>query len=368
MTNEPLSEYPAPHTSDTVDRLVEAALATDGINAPREALAAAFAYAAEPVDRLIITEHGRERIHPARLRPLSVGGEAALAMSVRLYGCAGSTWERNERNDTCWPSPADPAAATAKWLLPPIEIWHGPDGKPTASLSVSMTSVDRVVEVIGRASKLLAEGDGRRGYDLTEDLMLNGQEEPCLMVAQVYRTPEGDFWAWPTVKGNNRTKSRHQILKTDQAALLTATDVTASLQRWTTERNADLERADSDDHPARLALQVAVVKARLVVGCTEPELLYQTVQAGNRRDHIHAELGFPAANEDRAVGRGVLEKYRAAGIIDTTVYRVLAGELPITRLYECPPDAGICEQRDLRSRLLLAHFFPAAGDPRRRVR
>lgn len=366
MTAEPLSKYPNPHTPDTVDRLVEAALATDGINAPREALSTAFAYTAEPVERLITTERGRERIHPARLRFVRVGGEAALELSLRLFGCAGSTWERNERNDTFWASPADPASVTAKWMLPPIEVWRAPDGKPTAALSVMMPGADRVVEVIGRASELLAEGNGRRGYDLTADLLLNGQEDPCLMVAQVYRTPEGDFWAWPTVKGNNRTKSRHQILGTDQAALLTAPDLTAALQLWTAERNAELEHADSDEHQARLALQVAVVEARLVAGCTKPELLYQTVQAGNRRDHIHAKLGFTSNNQDRAIGRRVLEEYRAAGIIDDTVFGVLAGDLPISRLSECPPDAGVCEQRDLRCMLLLAQFFPVAGDNRRR--
>ncbi|MFE7356213.1 hypothetical protein ACFU8Q_24230 [Streptomyces sp. NPDC057543] len=47
------------------------------------------------------------------------------------------------------------------------------------------------------------------------------------------------------------------------------------------------------------------------------------------------------------------------------MFGVLAGDLPITRLRECPPDAGICEQRDLRCMLLLAQFFPAAGDRRR---
>ncbi|MFI2721421.1 hypothetical protein ACH5AI_34705 [Streptomyces collinus] len=366
MTDQPLCRYPDPPTPDTIDRLVEAALATDGINAPREALTAAFAYIAEPIDLLITDERGRERINPARLRSVRAGGEAALELSVRLFGCAGSTWERNERNDTCWASPADPASATAKWLLPPIDVWRGPTGEPTAALSTTMTSIGRAVEVIGRASDLLAEGDGRRGYDLTADLLLNGQEDPCLLVAQNYRTPEGDFWAWPTVKGNNRTKSRHQILQTDQTALLTASDVTTALQLWTAERNAELEQADSDEHPARLALQVAVVDARLVVGCTKPELLYQTVQAGNRRDHIHANLGFTASNQDRAIGRRVLEEYRATGIIDDTAFGVLAGDLPITRLRECRRDAGVCEQRDLRCMLLLAQFFPVAGDNRRR--
>ncbi|MFE9029185.1 hypothetical protein ACFYOA_23485 [Streptomyces iakyrus] len=366
MTIEPLAGYPDPYTVDAIDRLVEAALATDGINAPREALAAAFAFAAEPIDSIIINELCGERIQPSRLRTVHVGGEATLELSLRLFGCAGSTWERNERNDSYWSSPADPASATAKWMLPPIEVWRGPDGEPTAALSVTIPSADHVVEVIDRASELLAEGDGRRGYDLTNDLLLNGQEDPCLMVAQVYRTPDGDFWAWPTVKGNNRTRSRHQILKTDQAALLTAPDITTALQLWTAERNAELEDADSDEHPGRLALQVAVVEARLVVGSTKPELLYQAVQAGNRRDHIHANLGFTANNQDRAIGRRVLEEYRAAGIIDDTVFGVLAGDLPITHLRECPPDAGVCEQRDLRCMLLLAQFFPTTGDNRRR--
>ncbi len=198
MSAEPLSEYPDPHTPDTIDRLVQAALATEGINAPREALAAAFAYTAEPVEHLITTEQGRERIHPARLRSVRDGGETALELSVRLFGCAGSTWERNERNDSCWGSPADPASADTEWMLPPAEVWHGSDGKPKAALSVRMNSVDRVVAVISRASELLSAGDGRRRYDLSADLLLNGQEAPCLMVAQVYRTPEGDFWAWPT--------------------------------------------------------------------------------------------------------------------------------------------------------------------------
>ncbi|MEV8419204.1 hypothetical protein AB0P45_37445 [Streptomyces niveus] len=366
MTVKPLSEYPDPLTPDVVDRLVNAALATDGINAPREALSAAFAYTAEPVEHLITTVQGRERIRSDRLLPLRVDGETILSLSVRLFGCAGSTWERNERNDSCWDSPADPASGTAEWMLPPSEVWHGSDGKPTAALSVTMASAKRVVAVVGRASELLSAGDGLRRYDLPADLLLNGQENACLMVAQVYRTPDGDFWGWPTVKGNNRTKARHHILKTDQAALLTAPDVTAILQRWTTERNAELKLDNSDETPARLALQVAAVDAKLIVGCNKPELLYQTAQAGNRRDHIHANLGFTANDQERAIGRRVLEKYRAAGIIDSTLFGVLAGDLPITGLRECPPDAGICEQRDLRCMLLLAQFFPVAGDRRRR--
>ncbi|MFE9566955.1 hypothetical protein ACFYMW_00440 [Streptomyces sp. NPDC006692] len=366
MTVEPLSQYPAPHMPDTVERLVEAALASEGINAPRQALAAAFAYSAEPVEHLLVTEHGRERIQPARLRSVRVGGEEALELSIQVFGCFGSTWERNERNGTRWASPADPASTTAEWRLPQVEVWRGPDGEQAAALSVTMKSVDRVAEVIGRASELLAEGSGHRGYDLASDLVLNGQEKSCLMVAQVYRTPEGDFWAWPTVKGNNRTKCRHQILNTDQAALLRTPDTTAALQRWTTERNIELEHADSDDHTARLALQVAVVEARLVVGCVKPGLLYQTVQAGNRRDHIHANLEFSANDQDRAIGRRVLEKYRAAGLIDDTMFGVLAGDLPVTELRACRPDAGVCEQRDLRCMLLLSQFFPVTGDHRRR--
>ncbi|MER7049262.1 hypothetical protein ABT391_30955 [Streptomyces jumonjinensis] len=228
-----------------------------------------------------------------------------------------------------------------------------------------MESADRVAEVIGRVSELLAEGDGRRDQDLTADLLQNGQEEPCLMVAQVYRTPEGDFWAWPAVKGNNRTKSRHRILNTDQTTLLTAPDTTVALRAWTDERNAELEHADADDHPVRQALQVAVVDARLVVGYAEPELLYSTVQSGNRRDHIHVPLGFESADQYRAVGRRVLEQYRAAEIIDDVMFGVLAGDLPVTRLRGCPPDAGVYEQRDLRRMLLLAQFFPIKGDRRR---
>ncbi|MFH8483999.1 hypothetical protein [Streptomyces longisporoflavus] len=367
VISEPLSRYPDPLAPDAVDRLVEAALVTDGINAPREALTAAFAYIAEPVDGLIAAdERGRERIRPDRLRSAPVGGGEAVELSVRLFGCSGSTWERNERNDTWWASPADPASAAAKWMLPPVEVWRGPDGKATTALSVTMTSVDRVVKVVDRASKLLVEGDGRRGYDLTADLELNGQAESCLMVAQVYRTPERDFWAWPTVKGNNRTRSRHQILKINQTELLTAPDTTAELRLWTAERNAELKHADSDEHPARFALQVAIVEARLVVGCTKPDMLYQIVQAGNRRDHLHATLAFMAIDQDRAVGRRVLEEYQAARIIDDTEFGVLAGDLPIKLLHECPPDAGVCEQRDLRCMLLLAQFFPAAGDQRRR--
>ncbi|MFH8558671.1 hypothetical protein [Streptomyces celluloflavus] len=90
------------------------------------------------------------------------------------------------------------------------------------------------------------------------------------------------------------------------------------------------------------------------------------MQAGNRRDHIHANLEFTANNQDRAIGRRVLEEYRAAGIIDDTAFKVIAGDLPITRLSECPPEAGTCEQRDLRCRLLLTQFFPVTGDNRRR--
>ncbi|QDQ14423.1 hypothetical protein [Streptomyces spectabilis] len=367
MTAEPLLNYPDPLMPDVVERLVEAALATDGINAPREALAAAFAYTAEPVDDLLLTEHGRDQINPALLRTVRVGGEELLELTMRLFGCFGSTWERNERNGTRWASPADPASATAEWTLPPVEVWRGPDGEQTAALSVTLKSAERVTRVIDRASELLVEGSGHRGYDLVSDLVLNGQDKPCLMVAQVYRTPEGDFWAWPTVKGNNRTKCRHQILGTHQLTLLRAPDTTAALRQWTTKRNEELELADSDDHSARLALQLAVVEARLVVGCVKPKLLYQTVQAGNRRDHIHANLEFSANDQDRAIGRRVLEKYRAASLIDDTLFGVLAGDLPVTELHGCRPDAGICEQRDLRCMLLLSQFFPVTGDRRRRV-
>ncbi|WP_432146379.1 hypothetical protein [Streptomyces sp. bgisy084] len=365
MTSTPLSAYPDPCTRETIDRLVAAALATDGVNAPREALAAAFAYVAEPIEDLVSVEGVPERIRPDRLRSVDGDGETALELSVRLFGCAGSTWERNERDNSSWNSPADPASGTAEWMLPPAEVWHDSNGRPAAALSVTMPSVDHVGEVIRRASKLLSTGDGRRRYDLTNDLKVNGQKVPCVMVAQVYRTPEGDFWAWPTVKGNNRTKSRHRILKTDQAALLTAPDVTAALQQWAAERTAELKHADSDEHPARLALQVAVMDAKLIVGCTKPEVLLQVAQAGNRHDHVHANLDFTPNDQARAIGRHVLAKYREAGLIDNTMFGVLTGDLPITRLRECTPEVGVCEQRDLRCMLLLTEFFPARGDRRR---
>lgn len=368
MFYEPVSAYPSPLEVVDVARLVDAAIATDGINAPRQALAAAFSFAAEPADDLLITdEQGRELIDPRRLQLVHVGGGATMELTLRLLGCAGTTWERNARTDTAWPSPADPAnTAGTDWMLPPVEAWRGPDGKASAALSVAMPSASHALNVINRAAEVLALGESYRRYNLTNDLRLSGQDEPCVMVAQVYRTPEGDFWAWPTVKGNNRTKSRQEILHVDQGLLLAAPDLLAALGDWAAERNAALAHADSNDHEARQALRIATVEARLVVGCPEPAALYERVQARNLRDHIHGALGFSAINDARAIGRRVLEAYHTAAILDETTFKVLCGDLPISRLPECPPDAGICEQRDLRSMLLLAEFFPTTEDKRRR--
>ncbi|MFH9355150.1 hypothetical protein [Kitasatospora sp. NPDC017646] len=365
MTVELSPHYPDPLPPDVVQRLVAAAQATPGVNAPREALAVAFAYLAEPVDSVVEEDsQGVEVIRAARLTRLANG--SLLTLNVKLFGCAGNTWERNERHNDEWSSPADPAPAASSWRLPPVGSWRGPGGEATAALSVELDSTEQVGAVVNRSARLLGRDEGQRGYNLPADIRVNGQEQPCLLVAQVYRTPDGDFWGWPAVRGNNRTKGRHEILNCDQVALLTAPDVTTALREWVARQKIALSH-DAPGGEEYHALRVAAVDTHLAVGCTLPELLYQTVQALNRRDHLHAELPFPTINQDRAVGRRLLEDYRTAGVIDEQLFLVLVGDEPVTRLPHVDPDTSVSEQRALRSRLLLTQFFPNADDHRRRL-
>ncbi|MEU2516880.1 hypothetical protein [Streptomyces syringium] len=262
-----------------------------------------------------------------------------------------------------------------------------------SALRSEFRTLSDLIETIERSGNELLGRDGHRPYDLLEDLVLNGQMEPCMYIAQQLVLDEASvdddgaqrpaaYWAWPAVRGNNRTRARQTLLGLTSAEVVTgvlmtklgkdgadvATNPSFWVHRYAQHLNTayrETFQANNTDATAVRAAKVAVVQAHLVIGSPTPERLYRIVQSSNRRDHVHPPLGFRPNDCSRSMGRSILGSYSVAGILPEMVADVLAGTQPVDRLPEGPGDAPVSVQRDWCSMRLLAEFFPAEDDARR---
>ncbi|MFF0427252.1 hypothetical protein ACFYUJ_22905 [Streptomyces sp. NPDC004520] len=391
--------FPKPAPAEWQRRWVDAVLATDGVNVPRAALEQIAPFVVQPKALLYSprAQDKAERLRDDVLVSIRTDAGTALAVSLKLAGYAGTTWWHNERISTAFRSPVDPSNGT-KPTLPAVRPWTAvtTDGEERtySALRSEFRTLHELLDTIDRSGNELTGRDGHRPYDLREDLVLNGQMEPCMYIAQQLVLDEASvdasggqrpssYWVWPAVRGNNRTKARHELLGLSSAEIATgvpmaklgmdSTDVSTNPAFWLPKYSSKLNdeykaacAAGDFDATAYRSRKVAVVTAHLVIGSPSPERLYRIVQSSNRRDHVHPPLEFKPNDRSRSLGRSILGAYSAAGILREDVADVLAGTQPISRLSNGPGDAPISVQRDWRSMRLLCEFFPTEDDSGRR--
>ncbi|WP_171110976.1 MULTISPECIES: hypothetical protein [Streptomyces] len=388
--------FPLPVAKEEQEEWIDAVLATPGVNVPREALSNIAPFLVEPHALLTVADGaGRRKLTENALRRIVTDAGGMTVVAVRMHGVGGVVWENNERISSAWHSLADPSKSTKeRRSLPQIHAWTGAasDGREQAfaALRSSVASRAELIADVNLASEALGKRVGHRPYDLKQDLVLNGQLEPGLFVAQQFQLVEpplvgddgqplhpAEHWGWMAVRGNNRTKERQEIFGVSSAEVLTGVplkrlggegetlvfDPDDWLRRLSETLNDEYAAAGGWDpeRPSRAvrAMKVAVVDAHLVVGSSTPHRLYRIAQMSNRRDHVHPPLEFTQNDRGRALARSVLGAYVAAGLLDEKTAEVLSGSAPVVDLPDAPSDAKVSELRDLRSMLLLRELFPA---------
>ncbi|MFE3883636.1 hypothetical protein ACFXPQ_12145 [Streptomyces lydicus] len=388
---------------------VEAGLKTPGVNAPREALLSFAPFVVDPESMLTDQDQVGVRMwRPDALRRLHTDAGDMLIAVVRMHGAGGSVWEHNERISSLWHSPANPAPAredesSLSAVRPYVQ--QVADGSTQEFAAVESVTENResLVANLEKAASGLREREGHRAYDLRQDLILNGQLEPGLYVAQHILIKEAplqardgrplhpaEHWQWMAVRGNNRTQRRHEIFRLSSADVVAGVpvkkiggsgeDVVFEPNDWLTRlsdllneeyasHSVAMSPADPDDDSRAVqAARLAVVESHLVVGTSAPRRLYRIAQMSNRRDHVHMPLEFTPNDRGRALGRSVLGMYVAEGVLDERVAEVLSGGVPIAGLPGLPADATVSERRDIRSMMLLRELFPVERRKRLLIR
>ncbi|MBW5425069.1 hypothetical protein GKQ77_26505, partial [Streptomyces sp. BG9H] len=400
------SPFPAPVSRERQEAWIEAVLATDGVNLPRGALENVAPFIVDPEDTLGEADaNGVRRLKGSAVRRLHTDAGDMVVALVRMHGVGGVQWGHNERISSIWRSMADPTVGQGtERTLAPVRPWKGVVGDGSETYLAALESVvpNRHALMMNAedAANALTRVDKVRPYDLEEDLVLNGQQEPGLYVPQQVRLeeePEKDsdgnprhpsaYWGWMAVRGNNRTQKRQSIFRLSSGEVLAGVpaeklgrdgdDVIHDPHVWLTEFSALLnkeyaEAADDLDPTngsrARRAAAIATVDAHLVIGTPTPQRLYRIVQMNNRRDHVHPPLEFDPINRSRALGRSVLGMYVARGVMDEKTAEVLSGLAPIRELADATPEMAVSELRDLRSMKLLLELFPVDAHRRHLLR
>lgn len=395
--------FPIPAPREVQEALVEGVLATDGANLPRGALENIAPFVVDPDDLLGEPDnYGVRKLKASAVRRIRTDAGDMVVAVVRMHGVGGVLWGHNERISSIWRSVADPTVGLeTERTLASVRPWKTVDdeGNETCFAALESIAANRRMLIMNAedAADELKRRDRVRPYDLEEDLVLNGQQDPGMYVPQQVRVqdnPERDsegnpifpefYWGWMAVRGNNRTQKRQSIFRLTSSEVLAGVpaekleregdEIICDPRVWLPEFSAVLNREftetdDGDLDPtsgsrARRAAAIAVVDAHLVIGTPTPQRLYRIVQMNNRRDHVHPPLEFDALDRSRALGRSVLGMYVAQRTMDEKTAEVLSGLAPIRELSEVSADMTVSELRDLRSMQLLQEFFPT--DTRKR--
>ncbi|MBK3646298.1 hypothetical protein [Streptomyces sp. MBT33] len=341
------------------------------------------------------------QIAPDRLRKVRTDAGELLVVIVDMHGIGGVVWEHNERISATWRSVVDPAGAkngarSISQVRPWTRLTEGGEERVFAALESKVANREHLIANVDAAVHALQARDGFRSYDLREDLILNGQVEPCMYVPQHIlldeEPPEAlggapsypdSYWGWMAVRGNNRTRYRHDLFEVTSSEVLTgipfrklgqdreglAVNPSYWLARYSELLNAEYRKADENGEPsgrARRAARVAIVESHLVIGSPTPQRLFRIVQGSNRRDHVHPPLEFAPNDRSRALGRSVLGAYTAHGELEDRIADVLTGLAPITDLPDVPDGASISTLRDIRSMRLLVELFPSKAEVKKR--
>ncbi|UUU35736.1 hypothetical protein JIX56_41090 [Streptomyces sp. CA-210063] len=395
--------FPIPVSREDQEAWIKAVLATEGVNLPRGALENVAPFIVDPDDTLSEPDaHGVRTLKASAVRRIRTDAGDMVVAVVRMHGVGGVQWGHNERISSIWRSVADPTVGReTERTLASVRPWMGVDDDGCKKCFAALESVvaNRRMLIMNAedAADELKRRDRVRPYDLEEDLVLNGQQDPGMYVPQQVRieeNPEKDsdgnplypdaYWGWMAVRGNNRTQKRQSIFRLTSSEVLAGVpaekleregdEIICDPRDWLPEFSAVLNRefaetGDDELDPtngsrARRAAAIAVVDAHLVIGTPTPQRLYRIVQMNNRRDHVHPPLEFDALDRSRALGRSVLGMYVAQQVMDEKTAEVLSGLAPIRELSGAWADMTVSELRDLRSMRLLQELFPV--DPRKR--
>ncbi|MGW2424778.1 hypothetical protein ACWC0C_36985 [Streptomyces sp. NPDC001709] len=395
--------FPIPVSREEQEVWIKAVLATEGVNLPRGALENIAPFIVDPDDMLSEPDaDGVRTLKASAVRRIRTDAGDMVVAVVRMHGVGGVQWGHNERISSIWRSVADPTVGReTERTLTSVRPWMGvdDDGRMKCFAALESVVANRRTLIMNAedAADELKRRDRVRPYDLEEDLVLNGQQDPGMYVPQQVRieeNPERDsdgnplypdaYWGWMAVRGNNRTQKRQSIFRLTSSEVLTGVpaekleregdEVICDPRDWLPEFSAVLNRefAETGDGQldptsgsrARRAAAIAVVDAHLVIGTPTPQRLYRIVQMNNRRDHVHPPLEFDALDRSRALGRSVLGMYVAQRVMDEKSAEVLSGLRPIRELSDASADMTVSELRDLRSMRLLQELFPV--DPRKR--
>ncbi|MFH9690916.1 hypothetical protein ACH4LE_32190 [Streptomyces sp. NPDC017413] len=395
--------FPIPVSREDQEAWIEAVLATEGVNLPRGAVENIAPFIVDPDHSLSEPDaRGVRTLKASAVRRICTDAGDMVIAVVRMHGVGGVLWGHNERISSIWRSVADPTVDRGtERTLASVRPWMSvdDDGRETcfAALESVMPNRQTLIMNAEDAADELKRRDRVRPYDLEEDLVLNGQQDPGMYVAQQVRIEEnpekdsdgnplypGAYWGWMAVRGNNRTQKRQSIFRLTSSEVLSGVpaekleregdEIICDPRDWLPEFSAVLNRefADADDGEldptsgsrARRAAAIAAVDAHLVIGTPTPQRLYRIVQMNNRRDHVHPPLEFDALDRSRALGRSVLGMYVAQRVMDEKTAEVLSGLAPIRELPDVSMDMAVSELRDLRSMRLLQELFPV--DPHKR--
>ncbi|AEM82836.1 hypothetical protein [Streptomyces violaceusniger] len=395
--------FPMPVSREDQEAWIKAVLATEGVNLPRGALENLAPFIVEPNDMLSEPDaHGVRTLKASAVRRIHTDAGDLVVAVVRMHGVGGVQWGHNERISSIWRSVADPTVGReTERTLASVRPWMGVDDdgrtKCFAALESDVANRRTLIMNAEDAADELKKRDRLRPYDLEEDLVLNGQQEPGMYVPQQVRieeNPERDsdgnpvypsaYWGWMAVRGNNRTQKRQSIFRLTSGEVLAGVpaekleregdEVICDPRDWLPEFSAVLNREFAETgggkpdptsgSRAQRAAAIAVVDAHLVIGTPTPQRLYRIVQMNNRRDHVHPPLEFDALDRSRALGRSVLGMYVAQQVMDEKTAEVLSGLAPVRELSDASADMTVSELRDLRSMRLMQELFPV--DPRKR--
>ncbi|GAA3383925.1 hypothetical protein GCM10017750_56150 [Streptomyces racemochromogenes] len=394
--------FPLPPSPERQAAWIEAVLATDGVNVPRAALENVAPFIVDPEAAVGEPDAaGVRRLKGGSVRRLRTDAGDMVVAVVRMHGAGGVQWSHNERISSIWRSIADPTVGRGtERILSSVQPWSQVDDQGTERFLAALQSTAQNRQALlmdaEDAADALSKRDKVRPYDLEEDLVLNGQQEPGMYVPQQVRLvepPERDakgeplhpeaFWGWMAVRGNNRTQKRQSIFRLTSGEVLAGVpaeklgrpgdEIVWDPNQWLSEFSTLLNREfaesteglDPKDAPrARRAEAIAVVDAHLVVGTPTPKRLYRIVQMSNRRDHVHPPLEFDPIDRSRALGRSVLGMYVARGLMDEKTAEVLSGFAPVREHPDATPEMSVADLRDLRSMALLQELFPV--DPHKR--
>ncbi|MFD4613743.1 hypothetical protein ACFWOT_37930 [Streptomyces sp. NPDC058440] len=395
--------FPMPVSREDQEAWIKAVLATEGVNLPRGALENVAPFIVEPNDMLSEPDtHGVRTLKASAVRRIHTDAGDLVVAVVRMHGVGGVQWGHNERISSIWRSVADPTVdRETERTLASVRPWMGvdDDGRTKCFAALESVVANRRTLIMNAedAADELKKRDRLRPYDLEEDLVLNGQQEPGMYVPQQVRieeNPERDsdgnpvypsaYWGWMAVRGNNRTQKRQSIFRLTSGEVLAGVpaekleregdEVICDPRDWLPEFSAVLNREFTETgggkpdptsgSRAQRAAAIAVVDAHLVIGTPTPQRLYRIVQMNNRRDHVHPPLEFDALDRSRALGRSVLGMYVAQQVMDEKTAEVLSGLAPIRELSDASANMTVSELRDLRSMRLMQELFPV--DPRKR--